>query len=161
MCGTYVPVASLDFTIVRVEQRTGAGWPFRLVFHSLLRHHSEMGFGVERRYRKIRAERRGGEVFVSIKKESRGVLRLICRGKERSRGKPRERIAGGKKTSLMLILQPVQRGLVFRRARRSAGAFCRPFKPTVFTMINKHGSPPLLPLQDCHASIRCVTRYLS
>lgn len=32
--------------------------------------------------------------------------------------------------SLMPILQPVQRGLLFRRSWRSAGGFCRPFKPT-------------------------------
>lgn len=67
MPGTYVPVASLDFTIVQVE-RQSTGWPFRRASHSLSRRHSEMGFEVER---EIRAERRGREVRTD-KKVSRG-----------------------------------------------------------------------------------------
>ena len=69
---------------------------------------------------------------------------------EASRRKLRERMRrGGRHQSLMSILQPVQRGLVFRRVRRSAGAFCRPFKPSVvLTVINKHGRP--FP-RGCHA----------
>lgn len=46
-------------------------------------------------------------------------------------------------------LQPVQRGLVFRRVRRSSGGFCRPFKTAaVHAAINKPGSlPRRLPLR--------------
>lgn len=60
--GTYVSVASLDFTIVQVEWQS-TGWPFRRVSHSLSRRHSEMGFGVERWRCEIRAERRGKEEY--------------------------------------------------------------------------------------------------
>lgn len=76
---------------------------------------------------------------------------MICRGKEGWwRRKSRERMREeGRHQSLMPILQPVQRGLVFRRARRSAGAFCHPFKPAV-AMINKHDiSPPLTAVTLC------------
>lgn len=100
-----------------------------------------MGFRVAT-VREIRAERRGRESFVPIKRRveehGRTYPTVICRGKERSWRKSRERMREeGRHRSLMPILQPVQRGLVFRRARRSAGAFCHPFKPTV-AMINKH-----------------------
>lgn len=88
------------------------------------------------RCRKIRPK--GGEKGRGDSEEREG---------KRDRGGSRGRIRGGRYRSSMPISQPVQRGLVFRRARRSAGAFCRSFKlAAVLTVINKHSrSPSQLP----------------
>lgn len=124
---TCLPVARLFiFTIVPVERRS-SGCSFRRTSHSLSRRHSET-LGVDGGVAKSDRIARRRESSGRRKREERERDRGGSRG-----GRTRE---GGRYRSLMPILQPVQRGRVFRRARRSADAFCHPFKPAA--VINKH-----------------------